>query len=146
MEKKVLFLTSCKDAMEAEIVKGALKDMGIECILQGENMSHIYGGIGAMNVNVLVDEDDYDKARAFIDSREEIKPIEIKKPERLSIKRIVKKDLLLSLLMSGLLLMLKTEGTWQDKVEFFLLQFVFLFIVFGSLQLLERKYYLKKKS
>lgn len=146
MEKKVLFLTSCKDAMEAEIVKGALKDMGIECILQGENMSHIYGGIGAMNVNVLVDEYDYDRARAFIDSREEIKPIEIKKPERLSIKRIVKKDLLLSLLMSGLLLMLKTEGTWQDKVEFFLLQFVFLFIVFGSLQLLERKYYLKKKS
>lgn len=142
----MLFLTSCKDAMEAEIVKGALKDMGIECILQGENMSHIYGGIGAMNVNVLVDEDDYDRARAFIDSREEIKPIEIKKPERLSIKRIVKKDLLLSLLMSGLLLMLKTEGTWQDKVEFFLLQFVFLFIVFGSLQLLERKYYLKKKS
>lgn len=137
-------MTSCKDAMEAEIVKGALKDMGIECILQGENMSHIYGGIGAMNVNVLVDEDDYDKARAFIDSREEIKPIEMDKPKRLSIKRIVKKDLLFSFLVSACLLLLKAEGTWQEKVEFFCLQFTFMFIVFGALQLVERKYYSKK--
>lgn len=70
MEGKVLFLTSCRDAMEAEIIKGALADMGIDCILQGENISQIYGGIGAMNVRLLVHENDYNRAKAFLDSRE----------------------------------------------------------------------------
>ena len=68
----VLQLTSCKNEFEAEVIKGALADMGIECILQGKHMSQIYGGIGAMSVNVLIDEKDYDKARAFIDSREAV--------------------------------------------------------------------------
>lgn len=67
---KVIFLTSCKDAWEAEIIKGALTDMGIDCILQGENSSLVYGGIGAMNINILVHETDYDQARAYLDSRE----------------------------------------------------------------------------
>ena len=66
----VLQLTSCRDEFEAEVIKGALADMGIESILQGQNMSQIYGGIGAMEVNILVDEKDYDKARAYIDTLE----------------------------------------------------------------------------
>lgn len=63
-------LTSCKNAFEAEVVKNALADMGIEAILQGENISTIYGGIDAFAVNVLVEEKDYEKALTFIDSRE----------------------------------------------------------------------------
>lgn len=63
-------LTSCKNAFEAEVVKNALADMGIESILQGENISTIYGGIDAFAVNVLVEEKDYEKALTFIDSRE----------------------------------------------------------------------------
>lgn len=64
----IVKLTSCATAMEAEMLKGALAEMGIECILQGKNISQIYGGIGAMSVNVLVDESDYERAKEYIDS------------------------------------------------------------------------------
>lgn len=64
-------LTTCKNEFEAELVKGLLANIGVECILQGKNMSQIYGGIGAMSVNVLVDERDYDRALALLSSAEE---------------------------------------------------------------------------
>ncbi|MDD7304207.1 MAG: DUF2007 domain-containing protein [Bacteroidaceae bacterium] len=57
---------TCQNEFEAELVKGLLADIGVECILQGKNMSQIYGGINAMSVNVLVNERDYDRALALI--------------------------------------------------------------------------------
>lgn len=57
---------TCQNEFEAELVKGLLADTGVECILQGKNMSQIYGGINAMSVNVLVNELDYDRALALI--------------------------------------------------------------------------------
>ena len=57
---------TCQNEFEAELVKGLLADVGVECILQGKNMSQIYGGINAMSVNVLVNERDYDRALALI--------------------------------------------------------------------------------
>lgn len=57
---------TCQNEFEAELVKGLLADTGVECILQGKNMSQIYGGINAMSVNVLVNERDYDRALALI--------------------------------------------------------------------------------
>lgn len=77
-------LTSCKNAFEAEVVKSALADMGIEAVLQGENISTIYGGIDAFAVNVLVEEKDYKKALTFIDSREPLpatEPVPEKAPK-----------------------------------------------------------------
>lgn len=57
---------TCQNEFEAELVKGLLADIGVECILQGKNMSQIYGGINTMSVNVLVNERDYDRALALI--------------------------------------------------------------------------------
>lgn len=57
---------TCQNEFEAELVKGLLAGIGVECILQGKNMSQIYGGINAMSVNVLVNERDYDRALALI--------------------------------------------------------------------------------
>lgn len=57
---------TCQNEFEAELVKGLLANIGVECILQGKNMSQIYGGINAMSVNILVNERDYDRALALI--------------------------------------------------------------------------------
>ena len=91
----VLQLTSCRDEFEAEVIKGALADMGIECILQGKHMSQIYGGIGAMSVNILVDEKDYDQARAYIDTLEgkEYEAEEAEEKPLLSLWQLAKKNL-----------------------------------------------------
>lgn len=91
----VIHLTSCKNEFEAEVIKGALADMGIECFLQGKHMSQIYGGIGVMDVNILVDEKDYDKARAYIDTQEgkEYETEEVEEKPMLSLWQLAKKNL-----------------------------------------------------
>lgn len=99
----VLHLTSCRNEFEAEVIKGALADMGIESILQGQNMSQIYGGIGVMEVNILVDEKDYDKARAYIDTLEnkEAEPVAEKEEKpSLSLWQIAKKNLPTAILIT----------------------------------------------
>lgn len=99
----VLHLTSCRNEFEAEVIKGALADMGIESILQGQNMSQIYGGIGVMEVNILVDEKDYDKARAYIDTLEnkEAEPVAEKEEKpSLSFWQLAKKNLLSAILFT----------------------------------------------
>jgi len=64
-------LTSCKNAFEGEVVKGMLAEHGIPCVLQNENMSHIYGGIPLMDVDVLVTEEDAERARQLLAARPE---------------------------------------------------------------------------
>ena len=54
----IVKVANCKDAFEGEVVKGMLEANGIECYLQNENMSQIYGGIQAMAINVMVKEED----------------------------------------------------------------------------------------
>ena len=49
-------LVTCNNAIEAELLKGALEDMDIPCIIQGEVTSLMYGGIGALPVVLLVDD------------------------------------------------------------------------------------------
>lgn len=96
----VIHLTSCKNEFEAEVIKGALADMGIECFLQGKHMSQIYGGIGVMDVNILVDEKDYDKARAYIDTQEgkEYEAEEVEEKPMLSLWQLAKKNLLTAII------------------------------------------------
>ena len=67
----IVKIVSCKDAFEAEVVKGLLASNGIECILQNESMSQLYGSILAMSINVLVREEDAEKAKEVLDSRPE---------------------------------------------------------------------------
>lgn len=149
----VLRLTTCKNAFDAEVVKGALADMGIESILQGENMSQVYGGIGAMEVNVLVDEKDYDKARAFIDSREaeEYKPEEEQTPTKVDIKDVVRQSLLTAFLTT-IVIGIYDYFTGQfendsvsNNIISLLVFFVTLAISMGIVEYGIRKYRIKKK-
>lgn len=64
-------LTSCNNTFEAELLKGRLESEGIPCVLQGETMNLVYGGISAMPINLLVREEDLEKALEVINSDEE---------------------------------------------------------------------------
>ena len=61
----------CRDAFEAEVVKGLLAANDIDCILQNEAMSQLYGGIQAMEVDVLVREEDAEKAKELLNAQPE---------------------------------------------------------------------------
>ncbi len=64
-------LTACNNTFEAELMKGRLESEGIPCVLQGETMNLVYGGISAMPINLLVREEDLEKALEVINSDEE---------------------------------------------------------------------------
>jgi hypothetical protein len=62
-------LITCQDAIEANIFKGVLENAGLECYLSGENFSAVMPtNIGAFGggVQVLVDENDFEKAKLLI--------------------------------------------------------------------------------
>ena len=63
-------LVTCNNAIEAELLKGALEDMDIPCIIQGEVTSLMYGGIGALPVVLLVDDKDIQRAKSFLTEEE----------------------------------------------------------------------------
>ena len=67
----IVNIANCKDAFEGEMVKGLLAANGIDCFLQNESMSQLYGGVLAMSINVLVREEDAEKAWEILDSRPE---------------------------------------------------------------------------
>ena len=64
-------LTACNNTFEAELLKGRLESEGIPCVLQGETMNLVYGGISAMPINLLVREKDLEKALEVINCDEE---------------------------------------------------------------------------
>ena len=64
----MVFLKSFSSEIEAEIVKGMLEDNGIACVLRNSNMSSILGNIGAMNVDLLVNQEDLSKAQKLVDN------------------------------------------------------------------------------
>lgn len=59
-------LTYCDNNFQAEVLKGRLNDMGIECILQGSNFNNVYGPIPAAAIVVLVEEEDLAKAQELL--------------------------------------------------------------------------------
>ncbi len=61
---KTVKLITCNDAMQAHILQGALENEGIESILHNENFSTLYKSYvsNIAGVDMLVAEDDYDKA------------------------------------------------------------------------------------
>ncbi|MBQ8055468.1 MAG: DUF2007 domain-containing protein [Paludibacteraceae bacterium] len=68
MMGEMVFLKSFSSEIEAEIVKGMLEDNGIACVLRNSNMSSILGNIGAMNVDLLVNQEDLSKAQKLVDN------------------------------------------------------------------------------
>lgn len=103
----IVKITTCKDAFEGEVVKGLLADNGIDCHLQNETMSQIYGGVQAMAINVLVREEDAEKAKELLNSRPQEGPIDADTPqqERKSIKRILLESFLVSVCLLALFLL-----------------------------------------
>lgn len=59
-------LITCANVIEAEILKGALDSAGIPSILQGVNSSLI-NAIPAVDVSILVREEDLEDARIVIE-------------------------------------------------------------------------------
>lgn len=63
-------LTTCWNAFEAEILKGALESAGIPCILQSSYFSNVEIGNGIANsacaIPILVREEDQEAAKQVI--------------------------------------------------------------------------------
>ncbi|MCF0243514.1 MAG: 4-hydroxythreonine-4-phosphate dehydrogenase PdxA [Bacteroidaceae bacterium] len=59
-------LTSCNNAFEAELIKGRLENEGISCVLTNENMNMIYGSLMSLDIDILVDEADFDRASELL--------------------------------------------------------------------------------
>lgn len=145
----VLQLTSCRDEFEAEVIKGALADMGIECILQGKHMSQIYGGIGAMSVNILVDEKDYDQARAYIDTlegKEYEAEEETPATKTMSVKECIKNNFLSTLFIAVFMAVWHyfDGNTLKDTIGFG----CFMFVGYNALLVMieqMKKYFFRKK-
>lgn len=68
-------LTTCWNAFEAEILKGALETAGIPCIVQSSYFSNVEIGNGIANsacaIPVLVREEDLEAAKQVIAATEE---------------------------------------------------------------------------
>ena len=60
---------SLGDSVRAEIIKNALEAEGIRCFLDGRNQG-AFTGIPAMQINVLVDAINADRARKVIEGHE----------------------------------------------------------------------------
>jgi len=82
-------VSTCKDDFEGEVVKGLLAANGIECFLQNENTSQIYGDIQGMTINVLVNEEDAEKAKKLLDTRPKLTPEEVMDSEILPARKSV---------------------------------------------------------
>ena len=102
----------CKDAFEAEVVKGLLAANDIDCHLQNEAISQIYGGIQAFAINVLVKEEDAEKAKEILDARE-AEQEEDNQPQ--VEKKTVRRMLLESFLFSFFTLVIILLGNWVRK-------------------------------
>lgn len=69
---KYITLHTAENSYEANFIKDNLSDEGIACIVTNENftslMPHLNGILGS-GVQILVDKEDYDWARAILDKR-----------------------------------------------------------------------------
>lgn len=66
---KTVRLITCKDAFQANLIKGALENEGIESVLHNENFSNLYRGMSTnfTGVDILVCEDDYEAALRLLE-------------------------------------------------------------------------------
>jgi hypothetical protein len=121
----------CKDAFEGEVVKGMLAANGIDCHLQNETISQIYGGIQAFAINVMVKEEDAEKAKELLDARTEAEHKGDEKPQW--IQKSTMQMLLESLLFTFFAIVICLLGNWisnsLQSVSFYV---IFACVAFGG--------------
>lgn len=64
-----IILTTCNNSFEANLIKGKLENNGIRCFLTNEHFSELmphYNGLMGAGVQVMIDENDLEKAQALI--------------------------------------------------------------------------------
>ena len=66
---KTVRLITCNDDFQANVIKGALQNEGIESVLHNENFSNLYRGMGTnfSGVDIFVYEDDYEAALQLLE-------------------------------------------------------------------------------
>jgi len=139
-------ITSCRDNFEAEVVKGMLAANGIECYLQNEIMSQVYGGIQAMEINVMVLEEDAEKARELLAARDAADQSQKEKerveeyhlppePKPKSVKQILLQSLFNTAFMAGLFLLLDWTFRSLEPTKMYILYALGFFIVYFSIML-----------
>ena len=121
----------CKDAFEGEVVKGMLAANGIDCLLQNETISQIYGGIQAFAINVMVKEEDAGKAKELLDARTEAEHKGDENPQW--IQKSTMQMLLESLLFTFFAIVICLLGNWisnsLQSVSFYV---IFACVAFGG--------------
>lgn len=67
-------LITCNDSFQARIIKGALENEGIAAALHNENTSNVLRGmpVSITGVDILVYEDDYEKAMSILEDNQMI--------------------------------------------------------------------------
>ena len=93
---KTIRLITCDDAFQAHVIQGALANEGIASVLHNENTSNILRGLTPTitGVDILVYEDDYERAMSLLE-RNQMIPEQLKYcPECFSphIKFVLKKS------------------------------------------------------
>ena len=63
---KTVTLTSFQDNVQAHILQDILKNEGIESMLQGELTNQVFSSLYNLQVQVLVFEDDLERAQAIL--------------------------------------------------------------------------------
>lgn len=71
---KTIKLITCNDSFQARIIKGALENEGIAVALHNENTSNVLRGmpVSITGVDILVYEDDYEKAMSILEDNQMI--------------------------------------------------------------------------
>ncbi|TLX76548.1 DUF2007 domain-containing protein [Labilibacter sediminis] len=75
---KTVKLITCNTSQEANIIKGRLSNEGIYAIITNENFTDLmphFNGIMGAGVQILVNEDDYERAYELIQPEDNSKPI-----------------------------------------------------------------------
>lgn len=67
--EELLVVYTTNDAMQAEIIRGALNAEGIHCDIDGEVQAG-FTGAGVLEIKLLVPAADYDRARSFLAKHE----------------------------------------------------------------------------
>jgi hypothetical protein len=63
----LLTVYSTDNAIDAEVLRAALHGEGMRCEISGENQAGLTG-IGGLEIQLLVRAEDFDRARAFLES------------------------------------------------------------------------------
>jgi hypothetical protein len=69
----IVLLTTCNTSVEANLLKGMLKNNGISCFLANENFSNLmphYNGIMGSGVQIMIDETDKEKALGLLEEQQ----------------------------------------------------------------------------